>query len=152
MGIKINQIPEINKHAEGILKQLKAKHPPLLTFTFYSSRFGQSQLSTGLDLVKEFPKMFSPETEVEKILKIVGEISKKEIAASEIEAGKKKIDMLLALLEVKDDVFCEIRFEQINYELVERLKKDPLLDQQHTHPKLRSLKLVILMVNDYSDK
>lgn len=59
-----------------------------------------------------------------------------------------EINVMLEELIVKDDVFVEIRFEQLNFEFIQKLKEDPLVSHEFTIQEQRSIKVVLFRVND----
>lgn len=178
MALGISQLSEVIIHAKNILKNLQEKHSGLRCNLVFSSRFGQCGLKTGLDLFNEFHEMFLPEelvSDINLILKDKKKIEKRiKIKTEELDKHMKdfqgrhstgvdkefaelkkkshEIDMkvkeLLLGLSIRDDVFVELRFDQLNFELIEKLKKDPLLNQAYIEPEKRSIRIVVFRVNE----
>ena len=181
MPIKMPEVGIVIDHAKNTFKKLKENHPDLRCYLVFSSKFGQGGLKPGVDLFNEFPEMFEPEdlvgqikSEVYKKKKLTkqiviksGELEKKmrdlkgnlfPIDQKEIQELKdqassidKTIHDLSQGLMIKEDVFVELRFEQLNFEIISRVKKDPLINQNYTDPGDRSIRLVLFRVNDIND-
>lgn len=178
MGHRLSNIECIINHGKDILKKLIEKHHGPRTYLVFSSRLGQGGMKSGIDLFTEFPEMFLPEDIAQKVevkLKEKERIGKQLSTKSE-EAGRRmrelngrflpsdekeinglkeiikglesEINELLARLFVKDDVFVEIRFEQLNFEFIQKLKEDPLVSQDFTTKEKRSINIVLFRVND----
>lgn len=175
---KMTDIGFITNHAKEIFKKLKENHSGPRSYLVYSSRFGQGGLKSGIDLLSEFPEMFLPETIVQKIAEKLKDKERvgKQLTTKTDDAGRKMrelngkfsthdekeisvlktnikliendINELLPGLTVKDDVFVEIRFEQLNFEFIQKLKEDPLVSQEYTIREGRSIKVVLFRVND----
>ena len=177
MTVKFSELDQIIKRAKENLKTLKASYPGILAYPVFSSRFGQSNLKNGIDLFMEFPEMFeTPELvdqiqtlgkskkKVEKQLKIrleelekrmrdlkgkhpPGEDKELKDLREKIKDTESKINELLPGLTVKEEVFVELRFEQLNFELINQLKKDPHISQEYTDQAGRSIRIVLFRVN-----
>ena len=181
MPIKMPEIGTVIDHAKDILKKLKGNHPDLRCYLVFSSRFGQGGFKSGVDLFNEFPEMFEPDDlvgeiklEVSKKKKLSkqiviksGELEKKmrdlkgnlfpndQKEIQELKDQASSIDKTLHDLSkgliVKEDVFVELRFEQLNFEMISRVKKDPFINQKYTDPEDRCIRLVLFRVNDIND-
>ena len=92
--------------------------------------------------------MFEPLELVEKIRKLNTERkSKKELNPKRLLEIEKDIGEALPGLFIKDDVFVEIRFEQLNFKLIEALKRDPLVSQDFTLQQKSSIRIVLFRIN-----
>ena len=181
MPAKMSEIESIITHAKEIFKKLKENHQGPKSFLVFSSRFGQGGLKSGIDLFIEFPEMFLPEEVVNKVsvkLKEKKKIGKLLSARSEeiekrmrdlkgnflpsddkelrvlkdqIKVIENDIYKLMSELVVKEDVFVEIRFEQLNFEFIQALKNDPLVSQEWTVKEGRSIRVVLFRVNEVED-
>lgn len=129
------------------LKTLKTAFPELRCYMVFSSRFGQCALKTEPEILEEFPKM----VEDSPVLGLYLELKKKlqtgppdgKLMKGLHEAALKVMD-----LEVRDDVFIELRFEQLNFELIGKLKTHPILQNQYNEEAARSIRIVIARIND----
>jgi hypothetical protein len=178
---KMSDIGSIINHAKDIFKQLKENHPGPKCYLVFSSPFGQGGLKSGIELFSEFPEMFLPEDLVKKISDKMKEKKKtaKELTKKNDEVEKRMRDLkgklapgdakdlaelkdkiriiddeikdLLKGLIIKDDVFVEIRFEQLNFEFIQKLKEDPLVSQKYTTQEARSIRVVLFRVNEVED-
>jgi hypothetical protein len=54
---------------------------------------------------------------------------------------------MLTELIVKDEVFVEIRFEQLNFDFIQKLKEDPLVSHEFTTQERSSIRIVLFRVN-----
>ena len=174
----MSDIESIINHAKDVFKKLKENHHGPKSYLVFSSRFGQGGLKSGIDLFNEFPEMFLPEEVVNKVSvklkekkrieKLLStrseEIDKRmrdlkgkfllsdekdlKVFKDQIKKLDLEIDELLIDLIVKDDVFVEIRFEQLNFEFIQALKQDPLVSQEWTEREGRGIRVVLFRVND----
>ena len=177
MTVKFSDLDLIIKRAKETQKTLKASYPGLLAYPVFSSRFGQSNLKNGIDLFIEFPEMFETTELVEQIQNFVKSKKKveKQLKARLEELEKRMRDLkgkhfpgedkefkdlremskefesqinnLLTGLVIKDDVFVELRFDQLNFEIIEQLKQDPNVSQEYTDQASRSIRIVLFLVN-----
>jgi hypothetical protein len=176
--VKMSDIGLVINRAKDVLKKLKENHSGPRTYLVFSSRFGQGGMKSGIDLFSEFPEMFLSEELVGNIKSKIKEkeLIEKQLKTKSEEVGKKmrelngkfthsdekelnglkesiksvenEINDLLPNLSVKDEVFVELRFEQLNFEYIQNLKEDPLVSQEYTIREGRSIKVVLFRVND----
>lgn len=122
-------------------KELKNKHPMLRGYLVFSSRFGQAPLKGTQDLILDFPKMFSPVEQVDELIK---ELNKaRELKKSDTKYLEEKFSKLI----INDDVFVELRFDELHYELIGEIQKDPLV-QPYTPIAKSSIRIVLLKISE----
>ena len=148
MNVKMKDIPAYNKYVKNLVKEIKTKYPTFLGYPVYSSRFGQSKMNSGIELLKEFPEMFNEKGEVKKALELAIKLQKKDLPPKEIQSLSVQMNELLNQLEVTEDVFCELRFEQLNFELIQNLKSDPIINTHYTDQQKRSIAVILFRVNE----
>ena len=134
-------LPAVIAHAKKMESDIKAKFPLFRGYLVFSSRFGQSNLGSGEALFKDYPAIVEPCPEAIEIINAVN--SKKKI---EIDFHK-----LVKSVEIRDDVFVEVRFDQINYELVQAIKDSDLINKKYTEPGSFSIRIVLFRINDLVD-
>jgi hypothetical protein len=149
MKVKMKDIPAYNKYVKDLVKEIKTKYPTFLGYPVYSSRFGQSKLNSGIELLKEFPEMFEDKEMVKKTLELAIKLQRKDLPAKEIQSLSIQMNELLNQLEVTEDVFCELRFEQLNFELIQSLKADPIINSHYTDQQKRSIAVILFRVNEF---
>ena len=147
--MKFKDLPPVEEKTQDIIKKLKEKYPGLDTYPVYSTLKGQVDL--GMSAVRcfgEFPEMFidgAAKSQVKKLLAQRNAETKDPAKDAELdqELKEKTPD-----LEIHSDVQVELRFGDIKYHLVARLKVDPAVDRTLTPQDPVSIRIVLGTVGD----
>lgn len=137
---KFSDLKKINELANKKFKELKTKYPKLTVFKSYlvfSSPFGQANIKSDYSLLKEFPTMF----EHQDCVKLYEDWLDYDING----IGSSKIYSTIDNLIIQDNIFVEIRFEDLNYELIWQLQSDPLLSP-HTPKNKSSIRIILFNI------
>ncbi len=142
-----NDLEEACRISKRITAKIKETFPEFNGYLVFSSRFGQSPITEAKEVLKEFPEMFGPFHLATDLLFLLAEIAdvKDEKKRIGLETQSKKLKDKLA---VSNDVFLEIRFNQLNYELIRKLKNSIFADRTHTASDEYSIRIVICKVNE----
>lgn len=150
------RISELNTpfaNAQAILRRLKSKYSNLDAQLVITSGYGQSDLTTdGLILFDRAASMFANSIERKELL-ILFDVHKDLLRRNSdlksvfiktlVSQIHNRIDALLAVSEIVETSQIELRFGQLDYELIAQLKKDPLIDQELTPQTRASIKVCI---------
>lgn len=135
------KLSDIISISNAKFKELKKKHPRLRGYLVFSSRFGQAPLKASQDLILEFPKMFSP-------AELVNELTQELNKARELKKSDTKyLDEKFSKLTINDEVYVELRFDELLYELIGEIQKDPLV-QPYTPIMKSSIRIVLLKISE----
>ncbi len=146
---KFSDLNQIIKVSNEKFKELKVNHPTLRAYLVFSSRFGQSNFMSSPDLIKGYPNMFTDKEGVADIIKEFAllDIAREKKATAEISKLELSIKIKAQDLVISDDVFVELRFSQLNYELIGNLQADPITEP-YTVKARSSIRIVLLRVNE----
>lgn len=137
-NISFSELGLVSAFSSSKMAEIKQSIPQFRGYSVYSSRFGQCKVSTGVEVFKEFSNMFEPSPE---LITIMNEIKKKTFDLDLVHSlGSKQI--------VRDDVFLEIRFDQLNYETIRELKSSDLISRKYTDPNNYSIRIVLARLNE----
>lgn len=150
MKNKFSSLHKITEIAKSLLKEIKIKYPHFQGYAVFSSRFGDSKLRSDLELLIEFPRIVEEQDKLDEIKSLILEKKKKDISSKRSLEIESRLNILSRDLTIQDDVFVELRFEQLNFELIAQLKKDPIISHEYTIHQARSIAVVLFRVNDVS--
>ena len=123
----------------------------------FSSPYGQCEVTSSIQtIVEEFPEMVHDSIHKEKaceliqgILKLKQEMDRTYAAKSKSDLKKrmdndvKSLAQIAENFEVMEDTFVEIRFNALNYNIIDELRKDPIISLKHTPQTRASIRIVI---------
>ena len=154
--MKIQDLGVVAKKSKGILADLKAKYPQLDAYIVLSSRLGQVELTTQPDtIILEFPAAFVPSPDKLIALKLIDDLKKlkrevdnagpkdKTSLQKTFAAMEEHLHQKVLGLEVDDEVQVELRFGNLNYDLIAKLQEDPLVDPKLTPQTRASIRIVL---------
>lgn len=143
-AIKVGELPAVELRAKAILGQLKLKYPALDGYLVYSSRLGQTNLGQKpRQMLAEFPEMFIESAAKTQSLKFMADLKKLEREKKDTAQVTNQLSGTLNNLEIDSTVQIEIRFGQLNYDLVWQLQVDALVDQTLTDRSKSSIRIVL---------
>lgn len=150
------RISELNipfANAQQILKRLKSKYPTLDAYLVVGTQYGQTELvSDGMKFLENIPSSFVDSKERKEALilfDIFKELDrrnrdlKNSYIKSMIEQCRVRLTALLQTMEIMESVQLQLRFGQLDYELISQLKCDPLIDQALTPQTGASIKICL---------
>lgn len=146
-----------------ILENLENDHPELNAEIVISSRLGQIDIqSSERTALQEFPQLFYESPEKRIALKLLDEIRAKERyikfrwantvrhIKQEIESSLQILAILVKNLEIDTSVHIELRFLELDFDLVRIIQKSPHVDQVRTPQSRSSINIVFGTLEDLS--
>ena len=126
-------------------------------YLVFSSPYGQCEITSSMRMIaEEFPEMVNDSIHKTKACELVQDIRKlrEEIARTFVAKSKddlrKKMDnyekslaQIAENLEVMEDTFVEIRFNALDYNIIDELREDPIISLKHTPQSGASIRIVI---------
>ncbi|HOS45702.1 MAG TPA: hypothetical protein PLQ69_04410 [Paludibacter sp.] len=161
-GMNITELGIATGNANTLFKKIKEKYPNLAGYLVYSSPYGQCNLTTDLfEISKAFPAMIVDSKQKEKAVALVQSIvsmekekkdnvNAKETVTEKIKQLKNDFLQMLDKVELRDDTFVEIRFDEkkANLSLIDELRKDELVSREHTPQTMASIRIVLGTLRD----
>lgn len=143
-SIPHEQLVQVVANAESRLAALREKHPKLGAYLVFFLRGDQIGIrSTGSEILKAIPKMIldgPPKAGLKTHLK---KKPKKDAKESVQEAWREKLEELEKQLTYNPEGRVELRFPNLNYEIIDQLRTDPLVDQGLTPQTRASIRIVL---------
>lgn len=165
----------------SIFKQIKEKYKGLSGYLVFAAQpgrspYGQCEITNDLIRILKvekndkgelsgFPGMIHDSKDKTKAIELIKQLSKldKSKKDSYSEEAKQKVDKEiksvtenllyhLGKIEIKEDTLVEIRFKQLEYDLIFKLQKDPLVSQEHTPQSRSSIKIVLGTIGEVFQK
>lgn len=123
LALILEDIPELKKNA----------------YLVYSSPYGQCNLTADrLEIYKSFPSFFTIDDNHKKIKQILQNKDEK----------NKELSGLLDSLLIADNTNIEFRFEKLNYELIDLLKRHPKVRQPERMMRRSWIRVRLISLND----
>ncbi len=168
------------KNAKAIFKELKAKYGGLAGYLVFalppgSAPWGQCEMKTGLITFleekndkydqKALRDMIIDSVHKQAVIDLLRRIAdfekgRKNSYSTEtksngdrgVEKLRKALSLNLEILEMRDDVLIEIRFDHLDYDLIFKMQKDPLVSQQLTPQTRASIRIVLGTVQEIGQR
>ena len=137
--------------ADSRLVLIRERYPSLGAYVVLAR--GGLQIEPGADLpklAKDLPELFADcpaKFAILQLLKGKGKISKAgELNSQEIQDQKAQIAKLSTLLRIDGSFLIELRFRNLDYKAIWKLKMDALVDQDLTPPSKASIRIVLMSI------
>lgn len=165
-----SNLASIHKSATQRLKEIREVFPSLRAYIVYSSRWGQAEFGLPIEQsFMAFPKQFEmEELEYDRNIAIgyrakyfldpprekepnrrIGEEDKAKMKAE----GKELISQIietLCLVPLSNNLCVEMRFHDLDFDLIAELQKCPLVSRELTPQGRDSIKIVLGNISDFS--
>ena len=129
-----------NRHFADIRK----KYPTLRAYLVLSLRGGQTKLDNELaNSIREFTSLLLDNTAKTKTLELIKKLKPKESTKPEQIQLKAELKELAKDLEFDGSVQVELRFHDLNYDLIWKLQSDDLVDRELTPRTRASINIVL---------
>jgi hypothetical protein len=131
---------KLNRWAKEELSKILEDIPELKgsAYLVFSSLKGQCMLTANrIDIYNSFPEFFIKNEHHRKINELLNTKNK-----------HKELNDLLDTLLISPDVFIEFRFEKLNYNLIEVLKKHPRIKQPENMMRPSWIRVILTPVNE----
>lgn len=131
--------------------QLRKKHPTLKAYLVLSSRSGQTKFDSELaDAIREFPVLLLDGAAKTKALELIKKLKPKESNTPEQIQLKDEFKELTKSLDFNGSVQVELRFNQLDYDLIPALQTDVLVDRDLTPQTRASIRIALGTINHFS--
>jgi hypothetical protein len=155
------QIKSINTaidNAKRILKEIKTKYPTIDAFLVLSNNFGQMYPGSSIEIIfREFPNLFLPSPKKTNCLQLSSEIRNLDLKLSFVgnksqnEELKKQRDNFVKQLNEfgqeleidEENINIELRFGELDHDLLSALRSDPLIDKTRTPQTSAAIRIVL---------
>ncbi len=139
--------------AKAILKKLKSKYQTLDAYLVIGSQYGQSDpVADAIKLFENIPSAFVNSQERKEALilfDVYQELNrrnrdlKNNFLKNLADQCRQRLDLLLANIDIVESTQLQLRFGQLDYDLIRELQSDPLIDQTLTPKSGASIKIVL---------
>lgn len=161
-GMKIAELPLVIQRAQDRFKQIKQKHPQLSGYLVFSLRGNQARLkdSPG-NILAAFKDFFVDNSKRQAAWSLIEQrdsldrISKRN--ETDEKSNRKRIDEFTTrieaqalTLEINYSVQVEIRFDELDYDIVHKLRCDDLVDKDLT-PQIAGIRITLGTVWDFEE-
>jgi hypothetical protein len=164
------------EHAKAIFQEIKEKYTGLTGYLVFasppgSSPWGQCEITGNMSTLLADKKdnqdqealrnMIQDSIHKREAIELIKQIAeyednKKKSHSSKtkgsvdqtIEKMKNDLSLHLEMLEMRDDVLIEVRFDRLLYDLIFALQKDSLVSQEHTPQTKASIQIVLGTVRE----
>ena len=165
-----DRVQEAVKGAEALLSELKTDYPKLSMYLVFSSRQGQVDIRSDLlGILKQLPSMVADQSDRSRAVALASDIDRLTRSKSALAGATGRKRRLLADIEkqiastqedmaalgpylgFRDDMNVEIRFGNLKYDLIWKLKKDPRIDMEQTEQRKASIRVVLGSIRRFLD-
>lgn len=147
----MTELETVVEKSKSLFKKLKDKYTNLSGYLVYSSPYGQCELTASIaEILNHFPEMIIDCKSKEKGLLLLQKINDIEIENKKSAGNPKstekfitQLDEIVEDLKVNKDIFVEIRFKDIDFDLIFALQKDDLVSLECTPQTHASIRIVL---------
>lgn len=133
------------------LKELKAKYPGLQAEVVISSVRGEVAIDASVESIgRTFPAALMDGEEKETVLRIVRARPPQKVSWVIVAEWLKELMAAAVHLRFDGSIQVELRFLVLDYELVEKLQVDPLVDGARTPRSRASIRIVLGTLAEFS--
>jgi len=147
----------------NLIREIDERYEKLKEYLVFSSQHGQCEMTSNIQkILEEFPEMIHDSIHKKRACELLQGIRnlKKEIDRASVEKSKsdlkKKMDndvkslaQITENLEVMENTFVEIRFNALDYNILDDLRKDPVISLKHTPQTRASIRIVLGTLIDF---
>ena len=142
--LDFSQFQEALAAANRHFAQIRKKHPTLRAYLVLSLPGGQTRLDCELaDSILEFPSLLVNSTAKTKTLELIKKLKPKESIKPKQIQLQAELEELTKDLEFDGSVQVELRFHDLDYELIWKLQSDDLVDRELTPQTRASINIVL---------
>ncbi len=151
--MRVRELHNPIANAQAILKKLKIKYQTLDAYLVIGSQYGQSEpVPDAIRLFEKIPSAFVDSTERKEALILFDMYQSlvrrnrdlKNLFLKDLsELCKQRLDILLSSIEIVESTQLQMRFGQLDYDLIAKLQVDPLVDQGLTPKTKASINIVL---------
>ncbi len=142
--LNLSEFQEALAAANQHFTQIRKKYPILRAYLVLSSRGDQTKLDGELaDSIREFPSLLLDGTAKTQTLELIKKLKPKESTKPEQIQLKAELKELMQDLEFDGSIQVELRFHDLDYDLIWQLQSDDLADRELTPQTRASINIVL---------
>ena len=142
--LDLSQFQEALAAANRHFTQIRKKYPTLRAYLVLSLKGGQTKPDSELaDSIREFPSLLLDNTAKTKTLELIKKLNPKESTKPEQIRLKAEFKDLANDLEFDGRVQVELRFHDLDFELIWELQSDELVNRELTPQTRASIRIVL---------
>ena len=142
--INLSEFQEALAAANRQFAEIRKKYPTLRAYLVLSSRGGQTKLDNELaDSIREFPSLLLDNPAKTKTLELIKKLNPKESTKPEQIQLKAELKEMAKDLEFDGSVQVEVRFHDLDYDLIWKLRSEDLVDRELTPQTRASINIVL---------
>ena len=151
LRLDLSQFQEALAAANRHFAEIRKKYPNLRAYLVLSLRCGQTKLDNELfDSIREFPFLLLDNPAKTKTLELIKKLKPKESTKPKQVQLKAELTDLAKDLEFDGSVQVELRFHDLDYDLIWKLQSDDLVDRELTPRTRASIRIVMGTVSSFS--
>ena len=148
--INLSQFQEALAAANRHFAKIRKKYPTLRAYLVLSLRGGQTKLNNELvDSIREFPSLLLDNPAKTKTLELIKKLKPKESTTPEQIQLKAELKDSANDLKFDGSVQVELRFHDLDYDLIWKLQFDELVDRELTPQTRASINIVLGTLNRF---
>lgn len=149
--LNLREFQEALAAANRHFAEIRKKYPTLRAYLVLSLRGGQTKPDRELaDSIREFPSLLLDSTAKTKTLELIKKLKPKEATKPEQIQLKTEFKDLGHDLEFDGGVQVELRFHDLDYDLIWKLQTDALVDCELTPQTKASVNIVLGTISRFS--
>ena len=156
-------LSRVIENANRIFDEIKKKFKGIRAYLVFSSPHGQSGITSNMQMIaEEFPEMVHDSIHKKGACALIQNIRSLKQEIDHTFAAKLKSDLNKEMdtaitelvkisenLRVKEDIFVEIRFNVLDYNIIDELRKYPLISLKYTPQTRASIRIVLGRLYDF---
>jgi len=157
MNMNKDDLNTVIENANNIFVVIKKKYDLIKDYLIFSLPYGQCEITSSMQAIaEEFPEMVHDSIHKKRACELIQGIHKLKEEIDHTFAAKSKSDLKKKMdndvkslaqiaenLEVMEDTFVEIRFKAPDYNIIDKLRKDPIIYLKHTPQTRASIRIVL---------
>ena len=130
--------------------EIRKKYPTLRAYLVLSLRGGQTKLDNELvDSIREFPSLLLDNPAKTKTLELIKKLKPKDSTKPEQIQLNAELKEMTKDLEFDGRIQVELRFKDLDYDLIWELQSDALVDRELTPQTRASIRIVLGTLNHF---
>ena len=150
-GLNLSKFQDALAAASRHFAEIRKKYPTLRAYLVLSLRGGQTKLDNELaDSIREFTSLLLDKPAKTKTLELIKKLKPKESTKPEQIRLKDELKELGKALEFDGSVQVELRFHNLDYDLIWKLQSDDLVDRELTPQTRASIRIVLGSISNFA--
>ena len=150
--LNYDQLQMAANAASQHFKLIRQKYPAIKAYLVYSSTAGQAMLgSSPAQILDEFQAMISDDANKTKAQPLLERSKIDSLPSSEKMRVNEELAKIGRLFKFDSQSQVELRFSELNYQLIWQLQTDELVDRQLTPQTKASIRIVLGKVDQFTN-